>query len=46
MVTQNGLVPNGEGNKKYRFCKYQTKYSEAGSGVTRKQLSITRKMDF
>jgi len=44
--TQNGLVPNGEVNEKCRFCKYQTKCSKTGSGLTRKPLSVPRKLDF
>jgi len=43
---QNGLVPDGEVNEKCRFCKYQTKCSKTGSGLTRKPLSVPRKLDF
>ena len=45
-MTQNCLVPNGEVNEKYRFCKCPNKYNKIDSELTRKQLSLPRKMTF
>jgi len=43
---ENGLVPKGEVNGKCRFCKYQTRCSKENFGLTRKPLSIPKKMNF